>query len=155
VLTILTANCARASTGERIGGRFATNTPPPACLATPRADTMVVPVALVDPKPMVRAGRMVVHDVGLLAKDEVAVVLLEFVVNVDGSVDSTSVKTLEASNPAFVSTAHLSLSMLEFWPGCVRAEAVRTRVAQRFRFGSGPGWAPVLPPPPILPSNRP
>lgn len=65
-------------------------------------------------------------------------VLAQFVVNVDGSVDSTTIKILRETNAAFGAAVRSSLPSLKFNPARVGGKAVRQLVQTPFSFGTAP-----------------
>lgn len=65
-------------------------------------------------------------------------VLAQFVVNVDGSVDSTTIKLLRESDPAFGAAVRSALPSMKFNPALVGGKAVRQLVQTPFQFGVAP-----------------
>ncbi len=128
--------------------------PSPSCVNSPEADTAVVPVALVQRTPTLRAARFAMPTSEIFREAKEGMVLLGFTVQVDGTPDTAGATVLEASHPSFIPMARTQLAGMRFWPACRDGIVVRTEVAQRFRYKRGESVQLLPPPLSVLPPSR-
>jgi TonB family protein len=74
-------------------------------------------------------------------------VLTQFVVNSDGTVDTSSVKILRSTDPAFSAAVRAELTSIRFAPARVGGRAVRQLVTQAFQFEAARVRASIVTPP--------
>lgn len=106
---------------------------PPAC-SGPVVAGRVFTTDEIDLPPAYRDGPAVKYPAALRQAGVNGNVTLAYIVNGDGSVDSTSVEVLSSTNPAFEEPSRRVVTAMRFWPGCLRGQLVRTRVTQGIRF---------------------
>jgi TonB family protein len=112
---------------------------PTSCARSPSADSTVFGLTEVTEPPIVRQLEPPQLPLKLLRQQPPARVVLDFVVNSDGTVDSSSVTVAEPSNTVLDSEAVRVVKRATFSPGCRYENAVRVRV--RFPVHSA---APII-----------
>jgi TonB family protein len=124
---------------------LACETPTPAAvefdseLGTATGMTDVYVEAAVDVKPERLSGPLPRYPEMLRQAGIEGMVHLEFVITEDGSVDSTTINVLEATNRAFEGPAKHVIALSRYTPGEVGDEPVATLVTQRIGFSIDPG----------------
>ncbi len=105
----------------------------PAC-SGPVVDGRVFTSDEIDLPPAYRDGPAVQYPAALRQAGVKGRVTLAYIINGDGSVDSTSVTVISSTNPAFEEPSRRVAAATRFWPGCLRGQPVRTRVTQGIMF---------------------
>ena len=103
--------------------------------------------ALADgPATLVPSSRGPAFPASLKAAGVSGSVLAQFVVNHDGSVDTTTLKVMRSTDPAFAQAVRAELSSLRYSPARVGGRAVRQLVTQAFQFVAENARAAVITP---------
>ena len=127
--------------------RMASNIVSPAAVPSAEPTTVTTTDALADgPATLVPSSRGPAFPASLKAAGVSGSVLAEFVVNNDGSVDTTTLKVMRSTDPAFAQAVRAELSSLRYSPARVGGRAVRQLVTQAFQFVAENARAAVITP---------
>ncbi len=127
--------------------RMASNIVSPAPVPSAEPTTVTTTDALADgPATLVPSSRGPAFPVSLKAAGVSGSVLAQFVVNHDGSVDTTTLKVMRSTDPAFAAAVRAELSSLRYSPARVGGRAVRQLVTQAFQFVAENARAAVITP---------
>lgn len=124
----LIAGCAAAPRS------ITTNAPAPPCVGNLSTDTTIFAASAVSVRPALRQAPPPAFPKEYIADGLPRTVVLEFVVDAAGAVDTSTV-TVEESNDFRLNKYLIAmLGASSYWPGCLGAEAVATRTTASFTY---------------------